>query len=77
MPAPGLLLEIGARLDIDLKGVPMAGDALRDMQAAAGVGCKPYLVLTGKGRKTRDEGGLPPGTEVVADLAALAARLAP
>ena len=76
-PAPGLLLEIGARLDIDLKGVPMVGDALRDMQAAAGVGCKPYLVLTGKGRKTRDDGGLPPGTEVVADLAALAARLAP
>ncbi len=40
-------------------------------------GAKPYLVLTGKGKKTRDAGGLPAGTEVVADLAALAARLAP
>jgi D-glycero-D-manno-heptose 1,7-bisphosphate phosphatase len=76
-PKAGLLLEISARLDIELAGVPMAGDALRDMQAADSVGCKPYLVLTGKGQKTRDEGGLPARTETVADLAALAARLAP
>jgi len=34
-------------------------------------------VLTGKGRKTRDAGGLPAGTEIFADLAAVAARLAP
>ena len=76
-PKPGLLREIGARLDVELAGVPMIGDALRDLQAAAAVGCKPYLVLTGKGKHTRAEGGLPPGTEVVADLAAVAARLAP
>jgi D-glycero-D-manno-heptose 1,7-bisphosphate phosphatase len=76
-PEPGLLREIAARLDVELEGVPMVGDALRDLQAAAAVGCKPYLVLTGKGRKTRDAGGLPAGTEVFADLAAIAARLAP
>jgi len=76
-PKPGLLREIAARLDVELEGVPMIGDALRDVEAAAAVGAKPYLVLTGKGRKTRDAGGLPPGTEVVADLAAIAARLAP
>ena len=76
-PQPGLLREIGSRLDVDLNGVPMVGDALRDLQAAAAVGAKPYLVLTGKGRKTRDEGGLPAGTEVFPDLAAIAARLAP
>ena len=76
-PKPGLLREIGARLDIELKGVPMVGDSLRDLQAAAAMGCKPYLVLTGKGKKTREAGGLPPSTEVVADLAAVAARLAP
>ena len=35
------------------------------------------LVLTGKGRKTRAAGGLPPGTEVFDDLAAIAAKLAP
>ena len=76
-PRPGLLLEIGTRFDVELKGVPMVGDALRDLEAAAAVGAQPYLVLTGKGRKTRDAGGLPKGTEVLADLAAIAARLAP
>ncbi len=76
-PKPGLLREIASRLDVELQGVPMIGDALRDVEAAAAVGAKPYLVLTGKGRKTREAGGLPPGTEVVADLAAIAARLAP
>jgi len=76
-PKPGLLREIAARMDVELAGVPMVGDALRDLQAATAVGCKPYLVLTGKGRKTREAGGLPPGTEAFADLAAVAARLAP
>jgi len=76
-PKPGLLREIAVRLEVELAGVPMVGDALRDMQAAAVVGAKPYLVLTGKGRKTRDAGGLPAGTEIAADLAALAVRFAP
>ena len=76
-PKPGLLREIASRFDIELAGVPMIGDSLRDVEAAAAVGAQPYLVLTGKGRQTRDAGGLPKGTEVVADLAAIAARLAP
>jgi D-glycero-D-manno-heptose 1,7-bisphosphate phosphatase len=76
-PKPGLLREIGTRLGVELPGVPMVGDALRDVQAAAAVGAKPWLVLTGKGRQTRDAGGLPPGTEIAPDLAAIAARLAP
>jgi len=76
-PKPGLLREIGSRYDVGLKGVPMIGDALRDLEAAAAVGAQPYLVLTGKGRQTRDAGGLPTSTEVVANLAAIAARLAP
>ncbi|HEY8069056.1 MAG TPA: D-glycero-beta-D-manno-heptose 1,7-bisphosphate 7-phosphatase [Burkholderiales bacterium] len=76
-PKPGLLREIGARFDTELQGVPMIGDSLRDVEAAAAVGAKPYLVLTGKGKKTRDAGGLPKQTEIFADLAAIAARLAP
>ena len=76
-PRPGLLREIGSRLDIELAGVPVIGDSLRDVEAAAAVGAKPYLVLTGKGKATRDAGGLPQGTEIAADLAAIAARLAP
>jgi len=76
-PKPGMLREISARMDVELAGVPVIGDSLRDVEAAAAVGAKPYLVLTGKGKQTRDAGGLPQGTEVVPDLAAIAARLAP
>ncbi|HTP63378.1 MAG TPA: D-glycero-beta-D-manno-heptose 1,7-bisphosphate 7-phosphatase [Burkholderiales bacterium] len=76
-PKPGLLREIAKRMDVDLAGVPMVGDSLRDLQAAAAVGASPYLVLTGKGKRTRETGGLPQGTEIVADLAEIAARLAP
>jgi len=76
-PKPGMLLEIGKRMNTPLAGVPMVGDALRDLQAAVAAGARPVLVLTGKGRATRDAGGLPPGTEVHADLAAFAAQLAP
>ena len=72
-PNPGMLLEIGRRLNVPLAGVPMAGDALRDLQAAAAVGAQPVLVLTGKGKKTQKEGGLPDGTRVFADLSAFAA----
>jgi len=76
-PRPGMLLEIAKRMNVDLDGVPMVGDSLRDLQAAAAAGARPVLVLTGKGRKTRDAGGLPAGTVVVADLAAFAAQHAP
>jgi D-glycero-D-manno-heptose 1,7-bisphosphate phosphatase len=76
-PKPGLLLEIAERLDTEILGVPMIGDSLRDLEAAVAAGAKPWLVLTGKGKKTRDAGGLPQGTEIAPDLAAIAARLAP
>ena len=76
-PRPGLLLEIAERLNVDMAGVPLAGDSLRDLEAAAAVGARPLLVLTGYGRKTRAAGGLPAGTEVFDDLAAIAAKLAP
>ena len=76
-PKPGMLREIAKRLNVSLDGVPVVGDALRDLQAAAAVGARPILVLTGKGRKTRDSEKLPEGTEVFPDLAAVAAQLAP
>ena len=76
-PKPGLLREIASRMDVELAEVPMVGDSLRDLEAAAAAGAKPYLVLTGKGKKTREAGGLPPGTQVFDDLGAVAARLAP
>ena len=76
-PQPGMLLEAARRFNVALEEVTMVGDARRDVEAAAAAGAKPVLVLTGQGRKTRDEGGLPPGTEVFSDLAAFAAHLAP
>ena len=76
-PKPGMLHEIATRMNVDLDGVPVVGDSLRDLRAAAAAGARPLLVLAGKGKKTRQAGGLPRDTEVFADLAAVAARLAP
>ncbi len=70
-PKAGMFDEIAKRFKISLKGVPTVGDSLRDLQAGFISGCAPYLVLTGKGAKTRETGGLPPGTQVFPDLAAM------
>jgi D-glycero-D-manno-heptose 1,7-bisphosphate phosphatase len=70
-PKAGMFDEISKRFRVTLKGVPTVGDSLRDLQAGFRSGCVPYLVLTGKGEKTRDTGGLPPGTQVFPDLAAM------
>jgi D-glycero-D-manno-heptose 1,7-bisphosphate phosphatase len=71
-----MLKEIEARFNADLSGVPAIGDSLRDLQAAAAAGAQPILVLTGKGRKTVDDPGLPPDTLVFPDLAAAAVHIA-
>lgn len=68
-PRAGMFREISERFGVDLAGAPSVGDSLRDLQASAEVGARPILVLTGKGRKTRDAGGLPAGTVICADLA--------
>lgn len=74
-PKSGMLLDIAKRFSVNLKGVPAIGDSLRDLQSGFIVGCTPYLVLTGKGEKTRAIGGLPPGTLVYPDLAAVVDQL--
>ena len=74
-PLPGLFEQIGERFGIELKGTPVVGDGLRDLQAGVLVGCEPHLVLTGKGAALR---GLPlpevypAGTFVHEDLGAFA-----
>jgi len=75
-PKPGMLLEISDRLSIGLSGVPVVGDSLRDLEAAAAAGAMPVMVKTGRGRLTQEK--LSQGelshtlgqTPVYADLAA-------
>ncbi|MDO9451216.1 MAG: HAD-IIIA family hydrolase, partial [Rugosibacter sp.] len=74
-PRAGMLHEIAKRFNADLTGVPAVGDALRDLQAAITVGAKPYLVLTGKGKKTAEDPDLPPDTQTFPDLAAVVVQL--
>ena len=74
-PKPGMLLEIGVRLNVDMAGIPCVGDGLRDLQAAEAVGAQPILVLTGKGEKTLRDGGFPANTVIFPDLAFAASAL--
>jgi D-glycero-D-manno-heptose 1,7-bisphosphate phosphatase len=74
-PKAGMLEEIAERYNVSLSGIPTVGDSLRDLQSSSTMGALPFLVLTGKGVKTKSAGGLPEGTRVFADLAAVAAEL--
>lgn len=69
-PMPGLFHMIAQRLMGDMKGVPAIGDSLRDLQAAAAVGARPILVLTGKGKSTLAKLGAGHEYEVYENLAA-------
>ncbi len=69
-PKTGMFEDIAHRLNTSFVGVPVVGDSIRDLEAAAAVRATPILVLTGNGKKTQRAGGLPPGTRVYADLAA-------
>ena len=76
-PAPGLFRQVGARFGVPLAEVPAAGNSLRHVQAGAGAGCPPHLLLTGlsahlAGRAPDTIEGLPPGTHIHADLGAFA-----
>ncbi len=55
-PAAGLFEQISDRYGMGLKGVPVVGDALRDLLAGAAMGCEPHLVLTGKGAAYKGRG---------------------
>ncbi len=68
-PRTGMLEEIAARFHTELKGTPLVGDSLKDLQAAEAVGAQPLLVLTGKGQRTKADGGMPRKTLVFDDLA--------
>ena len=74
-PEPGMFLAIGERFNVSLENAPAVGDRPGDLLAAAAAGAQPVLVLTGKGEQTRAAGGLPEGTLIYPDLAAVAQAL--
>lgn len=53
-PATGLLDQIESQFNKPVKGSWFVGDTQKDIGAALAKGCKPILVLTGKGSYTRD-----------------------
>jgi D-glycero-D-manno-heptose 1,7-bisphosphate phosphatase len=80
-PEPGLFEQVSDRFGVPAEEVPVAGNALRHVQAGAAAGCPTHLLLTGKSGHLRGDAGtadasaiagLPPGTRVHADLAAFA-----
>lgn len=74
-PESGLFEQIAERYGISLKGVPVVGDALRDLQAGVAMGCEPHLVLTGKSLGYRGSAlpeSFPVNTQVHTDLAEFA-----
>ncbi|KPZ14176.1 D,D-heptose 1,7-bisphosphate phosphatase [Pseudomonas amygdali pv. ulmi] len=73
-PKPGMLKAIALHYAADPKGLWFVGDSKGDLQAALAVDSQPVLVMTGKGRKTMDD-GVPAGTLIFDDLAAVAAEL--
>jgi D-glycero-D-manno-heptose 1,7-bisphosphate phosphatase len=74
-PQPGLFEQIGERFGVDLRGTPVVGDGLRDLQAGVALGCEPHLVLTGRAAVLRGKPlprGFPADTHVHEDLSAFA-----
>ncbi|HYM32093.1 MAG TPA: HAD-IIIA family hydrolase [Candidatus Cybelea sp.] len=76
-PGPGMLLEAMRRFRASPADAVFIGDSLRDLQAAAKVGCRRILVRTGNGAKAQAD-GIPADVlpvSVYGDLAAAVAAL--
>ncbi|GGU48317.1 D,D-heptose 1,7-bisphosphate phosphatase [Pseudomonas laurentiana] len=73
-PKPGMLKTIAAHYAVELTGLWFVGDSKGDLEAALAVDAQPVLVKTGKGERTLSK-GLPAGTLVFEDLAAVARAL--
>ena len=48
-PKPGMLLQVAQDMNIDLPRSYFIGDAATDLMAAQQVGCRAFLVMTGRG----------------------------
>ena len=56
-PRPGLLERMEAEFGISVAGAWYVGDTGKDLDCALAMGCRPALVLTGKGTETREKLG--------------------
>jgi D-glycero-D-manno-heptose 1,7-bisphosphate phosphatase len=74
-PKPGLLRQITERFHVNLQGVPVIGDSLRDVEAAESVGARPMLVRNGNGQEALEAMNDPHRVQVFKDLAAAANQL--
>jgi D-glycero-D-manno-heptose 1,7-bisphosphate phosphatase len=54
-PNVGLFTQIKEKYEIDFSHTFFIGDSSQDVEVALKTGCKPLLVLTGNGEKTRKE----------------------
>ena len=76
-PKPGMLLNAARALEIDLSRSFMVGDASTDILAGQSVGCRCFLVLTGRGTDERTvaiDRAIAP-FEVVSSLASAVGRI--
>ena len=74
-PKPGLLHRIAADWELDLEGVPVVGDSMRDLEAAWACGARAMLVATGNGTDTYSQLHRDQPSEYFQDLAAAADAL--
>lgn len=49
-PKPGLLLQMQEKYPVQMQHTFYIGDSYKDVQAAQTMGCRPLLVLTGRGK---------------------------
>lgn len=54
-PKPGMLYQIEEKYPIDFASTYFIGDSFVDVQAAQTVGCRPLLVLSGKGQRSIEQ----------------------
>jgi D-glycero-D-manno-heptose 1,7-bisphosphate phosphatase len=71
-PKPGLLVQAQRELGFDPAHTWFLGDSAVDVEAATAAGCRPALVLTGKGAQSSQAR---PDVPVFSDLAAFATML--
>ncbi|MFP5304704.1 MAG: D-glycero-beta-D-manno-heptose 1,7-bisphosphate 7-phosphatase [Gammaproteobacteria bacterium] len=75
-PAPGMILDLARRLNINPDLIPVVGDSWRDVEAARAAKARPVLVRTGNGRRTEAEHMTDlRGVAIYDDLAAFASAL--